>query len=779
MQTGTRASLDAGAQTGVLASFAAAFSIDRAGLRPAVALKATAGVVIPLIAGIAAGYPLVGATAAFGALSVGYPLVTSGPRTPFGTMLAISLGMGTATFVGAVSGLVPAVHLLVLAAAGFVAGLLVAAGRGATQVGINATIALLVFGRFTAYPGSAATHASWVLAGGLFQTLLAVLAKSPRPLRSQRAALADAYEVLAEAAADGEQVPIAVAESAATAREAIRPWLQADDRPMAGPLRGLADELDRIRHEVQALRFQQPQLPPASCRLTSEAVTVAAGALRAISEALREGRTATSVDPLAEQLAELADQLAPDAAGRAGQGAASRAPGPAGVELPGGRFSSARAAAMAGQLRAVNRMVTELSGVRRISLPVTAANAADAMIVLPSGLVSVFRQVRAALSPSSPAFRHAVRLAVVIPLATAISFVLPWQRGYWLPLSALIVLKPDFAATISRGVARIIGTGIGVLAGAAIVATLHPAGLTLIALIAVCTWAGYTVFAANYAIFAIFLTAFVILLTSAGEDSALATVENRGFDTLIGGGLAILAYLLWPTWEAGTLQAATADRFEAIRRYLSAVLNAYLDPEAGDPAALERLAGATRRAQSSVAASLTRGRGDPARSRPDIGSYAGILSAGRRIVAGTHALASHLRDARQQVAVPLAAPIVSEIDQAMSELVRSIRTGEPPRQFPDLRRAHRRLTVDTAQGQALADRRGAIMVALLDPLVDAIDTAADLLSGSASGQLSNSGGPSPLLLARRWPTAVAGDARRRAEEPRAGRGGNSPGCRTR
>ena len=263
MQTGTRASLDAGAQTGVLASFAAAFSIDRAGLRPAVALKATAGVVIPLIAGIAAGYPLVGATAAFGALSVGYPLVTSGPRTPFGTMLAISLGMGTATFVGAVSGLVPAVHLLVLAAAGFVAGLLVAAGRGATQVGINATIALLVFGRFTAYPGSAATHASWVLAGGLFQTLLAVLAKSPRPLRSQRAALADAYEVLAEAAADGEQVPIAVAESAATAREAIRPWLQADDRPMAGPLRGLADELDRIRHEVQALRFQQPQLPPA------------------------------------------------------------------------------------------------------------------------------------------------------------------------------------------------------------------------------------------------------------------------------------------------------------------------------------------------------------------------------------------------------------------------------------------------------------------------------------------------------------------------------------
>lgn len=741
MRTGAQAGVDTGAHSGVLASFAAAFAVDRAGLRPAVAVRATAGVVIPLIAGIAAGHPAVGTTAAFGALSVGYPLVTSGPRTPVGTMLAISLGMGTATFIGAVSGLVPPVHLLVLAVAGFVAGLLVAAGPGATQVGVNATIALLVFGRLAAYPGSAAMHASWVLGGGVVQTLLAVLARSQRPLRSQRAALANAYEALADAAAGDDQVPIAVAEAAAAAREAIEPWLKADDRPMAEPLRGLAVELDRLRHEIQSLRFLQAQLSPARGRLTMNARSMAAGALRGVGAALREGHPATGIDPLAEQLAELADELAPEPARRPGPGAAS----------PAEAFASARTAAIAGQLRAVNRMVTELSGVRRISLPVTAANAADAIIVIPSGLVSVLRQVRAALSPSSPAFRHAVRLAVVVPLATAISYGLPWQRGYWLPLSALIVLKPDFAATISRGVARIIGTAIGVLAGATIVATVHPAGLTLIALIAVCTWAGYTVFAANYAIFAIFLTAFVILLISAGEKNAIATVENRGFDTLIGGGLAILAYLLWPTWEAGTLQAATADRFEAIRRYLSAVLAAYLDPQARDPAALERLAGATRRAQSSVAASLSRARGEPARNRPDIASYAGILSAGRRIVAGTHALASHLRDARQQFAVPAAAPLAAEIDQAMSELVHAIRTGEPPRHFPGLRRAHRRLSVGTAQGQTPADRRGAIMAALLDPLVDGIDTAADLLSGSGRDRLTDPDGRSPPLLPFRLP----------------------------
>ena len=84
-----------------------------------------------------------------------------------------------------------------LAAAGFVAGLLVAAGTGATQVGINATIALLVFGRFAVPPGLAAVHGSWVLAGGLFQTGLAVAIRSPRPFRSQRVALASGFDALA------------------------------------------------------------------------------------------------------------------------------------------------------------------------------------------------------------------------------------------------------------------------------------------------------------------------------------------------------------------------------------------------------------------------------------------------------------------------------------------------------------------------------------------------------------------------------------------------------
>jgi uncharacterized membrane protein YccC len=500
----------------------------------------------------------------------------------------------------------------------------------------------------------------------------------------------------------------------------IASWAQHEDRPGAEALLGLTDELDRIRRRFHSLQSQRAALPADGDdrKLVDDALALMAVALHEVSAALRQNRPPVGIDSLAGQLANISDQL-----------------GNSDTAAPAVRFCGARIAATAGQLRAVNRMVTELSGVRRMALPVAAAQTADAIIVLPSGLASVFRQVRAAMSPSSPAFRHAVRLAVVIPLATEISALLPWPRAYWLPVTAAIVLKPDFTATVSRGVARTIGTFVGVLAAAAIVATAHPQGGLLIVLIAACTWLSYTVFAANYAVYAVFLTSLVILLVSPGQRSPVSTIENRAIDTLIGGAIAIAAYVIWPTWEARTLQVTTADRFESLRRYLTPVLRAYLDPQAFDTAALARLAASTRRAQSAVTASLERARGEPARGRPDIERYSGILAAGRRIVAGTHALASHMADSKRQIAVAAAATIAAEIDDSMRMLVEAITSGTQPGPLPELRRSQQQLTAATQPGLTPADRRGAILAALLDPVVDSINSAADLLGFDAADSL--------------------------------------------
>jgi uncharacterized membrane protein YccC len=711
-----------------LTGLSGALRVDRSALRPAAATKASLGVVIPLIAGVAAGQPAAGAMAAFGALTVGIAIITAGPRTPIGTLLAASAGMGAATFAGSLTGLVPPLHLVLLAAAGFLAGLLVAAGRGAAQVGVNAMIALLVFGSHAAGPQLAALHACLVLAGGLIQTTLAVALRSPRPLRAQREALAAGYDALANATT--QQPSLGVAEAAVTAREALAPLLATGDGPAALPLRELADQLDRIRQEFHALHFQRAERfsQPGAATLRDEgglvdvALALMGQALPKIAAALRQGRAAVGIDASASGLLDIADELSePDPARQ--------------LEWPAVRFAGARIAALAGQLRAAGRMTAELAGARRISLPVTAAYVADAIVVLPGQLRSAARAVLAAMAPSSPAFRHGVRLAVVIPVATEISRLLPWQRGYWLPLTAVIVLKPDYTATVSRGLARTIGTAIGLLAAAVLVAVAHPHGVVLIAAVGACAWLGYAVFATNYAVYSIFLTALVILLVSATQASAIGPVENRGFDTLIGGVIAIAAYLVWPTWEAKALQAATADRFESIRRFLVTVLEVYLEPQAFDRASLSRLAAGTRRAQSAVIASLQRAAGEPARFRPDIVRYTGVIAAGRRIAAGAHALASHLQDAKTQVAVPAAAVVVGQIDDAMSELVRALRSGERPAPLPELRQSQRQLAALSAACTTGAQRRGAILATLLDPLVDSIDTAADLLGRSLPGEL--------------------------------------------
>ena len=51
------------------------------------------------------------------------------------------------------------------------------------------------------------------------------------------------------------------------------------------------------------------------------------------------------------------------------------------------------------------------------------------------------------VSLRSTAFRHALRLAATMAVATAAWRVSGLPRGYWIPMTALLVLKPGQAAT--------------------------------------------------------------------------------------------------------------------------------------------------------------------------------------------------------------------------------------------------------------------------------------------------------------------------------------------
>jgi hypothetical protein len=62
------------------------------------------------------------------------------------------------------------------------------------------------------------------------------------------------------------------------------------------------------------------------------------------------------------------------------------------------------------------------------------------------------------------ALPYSIRLAVTVGIATEIYRRLHYQSGYWIPMTALLVLKPDLIDTASRAIARTLGTMCGAIA---------------------------------------------------------------------------------------------------------------------------------------------------------------------------------------------------------------------------------------------------------------------------------------------------------------------------
>src|SRR3954468_14405540 len=677
---------------------ARAVMFDRTGLAPGRAARAALGVGLPLVFGAWTGHPADGAMAAAGALPVGVAAMSSSSAaTPTGLPLATTAGMSISTFVGSLCAGHEAAVATALALWGFLAGLLVVLGQAATITGVQAVIGLLVFGRYPGGVGTSALHALAVLSGGLLQTLLSLLLRPMRAMRTERIALADVYRRLASLAAGtshGGPSGEAIASTSALIRR------RAPDSPS---LRDVIDEATRIRLELQALA-SVPDVPG----VEQLRVDVAAW-LGGIATALSSSRPPGPEPPGVTDLVRADDALT----GRAG----SRQ-----------RFAAARAAALIGQLRAVDRLIATMGGERRLPLP----RVAGAINVLRlRGVVrrDAARLRETATDPSAPAFRHAVRLAVLLPLADIVSRLLPWPRGYWVPLTTMVVLKPDYASTIQRGIGRMLGTGLGVVLAAALIAVARPTGGSLVLAVTLLAWASYAVFAASFTIYTLALTALVVLLVSTGDPKPLSAVADRAWDTLLGGTVALIGYAVWPTREAATLRTTVSCLLSALADYAESVFAGYATGSLDDDVRrrLGERARTARRARTDAQASLDRADAEPPRLRADTGLAQSVLAGARRIVIVLHALRTTLQDSADPVAVPEVEAVGRAVVDALRQLESAVRSLEPV-QLPDLRALQQQLEV-AADGMPdeRRSRRIALVAAHLDPLVDAVVTVAHML----------------------------------------------------
>ena len=159
------------------------------------------------------------------------------------------------------------------------------------------------------------------------------------------------------------------------------------------------------------------------------------------------------------------------------------------------------------------------------------------------GFLPAVRTLRANLTPRAETFRYAVRQGATLGLGAELARLLVLPNGYWVPMTALLVLKPDFRQTFRRGLERVVGTLAGAALATLLVHTVHLDPLTMGGLIVFFAWLGYTLVNVNYAVFAVFLTAYIVFLLDFGGLTPAVVVTHRALNTALGGGLALLSYV--------------------------------------------------------------------------------------------------------------------------------------------------------------------------------------------------------------------------------------------
>jgi uncharacterized membrane protein YccC len=255
--------------------------------------------------------------------------------------------------------------------------------------------------------------------------------------------------------------------------------------------------------------------------------------------------------------------------------------------------------------------------------------------------------VRSHLTPDDTAFRHAIRLTVAVVVATSFVELTQLPRGYWVVFSVAVILKPDYATLLRRGLSRVLGTALGASVAALYAAQFSPSHLTLAIVVLVIATLSYAAWAASFAVAIGLVSSLVLLMLSTTTTNTVANAGERFLDVAIGAAIAAAAYLLWPSSPRVNVDDTLHTLREDLGDYLTSVMLFITGAGESDKvaSASRRAHFAFSRAESSVAQALD----EPASMRPEAAPLQGTIATSLRLLRALHALRLHPE------AVPVAA----------------------------------------------------------------------------------------------------------------------------
>ncbi|MDT5311605.1 MAG: hypothetical protein QOE74_625 [Mycobacterium sp.] len=478
------------------------------------------------------------ATAAAGAAAIaGAAALQDSPRGPLALVGAISFEMGAAVLLGTSTSSYGVLFVLVAAAWCFVAGMQWAVSANAGLIA-SAAGALLV----TAPPvaptlSSVVTATVLTIGGGLVQAVLIGLWPRRR-WRLQRDALtrayrslgADAQNLAADPDVGVDPAPLlwlrdsfAVTDTQARWRPlAYRAWYGLPQR-ISVTLTALAGRSTGDRAVAELLRAAAAVLDVVASRTRTARREAMNGMLRVEAAA---DTVALSNVALAQRLSHQLREA---------------------VEL---RF---------GELTPDSDNVTRLGRPGRLSaMPMAAA------------------AIGAHLTWGSPILRHAIRLATAVGAGVAVERFADVPHGYWIPLTVLMVLRPETAHTYTRCVGRVAGNAVGIVAASVVTMIWHPAGLAAAVLVVIVLGIAYAVSGFGYVALSAALAATIVFLIDITGTAGAGTMADRLIATMIGGALAVLVHVVLPDHSLIRLRQRAGELLKTEIDYAATVIKAFV-----------------------------------------------------------------------------------------------------------------------------------------------------------------------------------------------------------
>jgi uncharacterized membrane protein YccC len=632
------------------------------------------GVALPLAAGYLLGSMPAGLVVSSGALNVCFTDGDDPYRQRARRMLLGTLLVGLAVLTGALSGGLVTAAILVASLWAFAAAMMVAISQSAADMGVVTLVTLIVYSAQPMEPHRAVYAGLLAVAGGLLQTGLALALWPVQRFEPERRALANLFEELARAAASPAAASEAPSASAqATEAHATLATLGTVHTPEADRYRSLLNQGERMRLSLLMLarlriRISREDLHGEEGAALDRFFELGSAVLAAIGRSLRSNASLDPHPDSVDQLEALTEVLR-----------ASRRPSAALSALT--RDALYQMDALAGQLRSSVELASHASPEGMADFERKQSEAPWTL-----RLQGSLATLRANLTLESAAFRHAVRLVVCVALATGIGRAISWHRTYWLPMTAAIILKPDFTSTFSRGVLRIAGTLAGLACATLLFHIFATTVMTQIILIALLTFALRSLGAANYGIFTAAVSALVVLLIGLTGVSAMDVAVPRTLNSIAGGALALAAYGLWPTWERYRVNENAARLLDAYRDYFHAISQAYLKPGT-PPTTLDSARQAGRLARSNLQASADRLNTEP--YTPQLPALNDMLASSHRLVHALMALEAGLYQSQYVTPREAFRTFSNDVEKTLYFLAASLR-GSPihPGDLPDLRDDH-------------------------------------------------------------------------------------------